>query len=408
MLKFIIRNFRWIAGGFLLTYFSSFGQTYFISASASEWQAVFDLSHGEFGRLYMYATVASALCLPFVGRVVDVMKVHRVIVLVVPVFAGAALLAGTAPTLPLLVFAIFLLRLCGCGMMDHISLTATARWFVTERGRAVSLVSLGHPGGEATLPLVFAALTITYGYSASWTVAAASLLIIGFPVAYWCYRQPRVPHGQLSPETNALPEVRNWTRREVLRDPIFWVLLTCVLGPVFISTTIFFYQNYLTTLNGWPPHLFATSLAVLAFTSIGFALLTGAAVDRYGAVSVLRFFLLPSGAACFALAYSGSEIMLFVVMTLLGISTGIGSTLFGVLWPEIYGVANLGAIRSIAEAVGVFATAAGPGLTGTLIDLGISLPTQMIFYGGYCILGTAAMMIVSTQLQRRKQITSDA
>jgi len=74
---------------------------------------------------------------------------------------------------------------------------------------------------------------------------------------------------------------------------------------------------------------------------------------------------------------------------------------FGVLWPEIYGVASLGAIRSIAEATGVFATAAGPGLTGTLIDLGISLPTQMIFYGGYCLLGTAAMMIVSTQLQRR-------
>lgn len=359
------------------------------------------MSHGEFGRLYMYATVASALCLPLVGRVVDVMPVHRVIVLVMPVFAGAALLAGTAPTLPLLVFAIFLLRLCGQGMMDHISLTATARWFVAERGRAVSLVSLGHPGGEATLPLVFAALTIAYGSGTSWIVAAASLLIVDFPVAYWCYRQPRVPHGQLSPETNALPEVRNWTRREVLRDPIFWVLLTCVLGPVFISTTIFFYQNYLTTLNGWPPHLFATSLAVLAFTSIGFALLTGAAVDRYGAVSVLRFFLLPSGAACFALAYSGSEIMLFVVMTLLGISTGIGSTLFGVLWPEIYGVANLGAVRSIAEAVGVFATAAGPGLTGTLIDLGISLPTQMIFYGGYCLLGTAAMMIVSTQLQRR-------
>jgi hypothetical protein len=71
--------------------------------------------------------------------------------------------------------------------------------------------------------------------------------------------------------------------------------------------------------------------------------------------------------------------MLFVVMTLLGISTGIGSTLFGVLWPEIYGVANLG----------------------------ISLPTQMIFYGGYCLLGTAAMMIVSTQLQRRDQIMSD-
>jgi len=110
MLAFITRNFRWLAGGFLLTYFSSFGQTYFISASASQWQAAFDLSHGEFGRLFMWATLASALCLPFVGRLVDIVQAHHAMALVIPVFAGAALLAGTAPSLPLLVFAIFLLR----------------------------------------------------------------------------------------------------------------------------------------------------------------------------------------------------------------------------------------------------------------------------------------------------------
>ena len=63
MQTFIRQNFRWIAGGFALTYFSSFGQTYFISASIAEWQAAFDLSHGEFGRLYMYATLGSAAML---------------------------------------------------------------------------------------------------------------------------------------------------------------------------------------------------------------------------------------------------------------------------------------------------------------------------------------------------------
>ena len=57
MLKFIGNNFRWIAGGFTLTYFSSFGQTYFISASIAEWQSVFSLSHGEIGRLYMFGEI---------------------------------------------------------------------------------------------------------------------------------------------------------------------------------------------------------------------------------------------------------------------------------------------------------------------------------------------------------------
>ena len=401
MLAFIRSNFRWIAGGFMLTYFSSFGQTYFISASVSEWQAAFGLSHGEFGRLYMFATLASALCLPFVGRLVDVVQAHRMIALVVPVLAGAALLAGYASSVPVLVFAVFVLRLFGQGMMTHIALTSTGRWFVAERGRAISLVVLGHQGGEAMIPLAFAAITIAYGYRAGWVAAAAALIVVGLPFAYWCYRTPRVPHGQASTETKTSPDVRSWTRREVLRDPIFWVLLTGVLAPAFIGTTIFYHQNYLTALHNWPPQLFATSLLVMALTTVGCALLTGAAIDRFGATSVLPYFLLPLSAACFALAYSGPEITLFIVMVLLGISYGVASTLFGSLWPEIYGLANLGAVRSVTVAAAVLATAAGPGLTGTLIDRGMDLPAQMSFFGFYCLLAAGAMMTASVFLKRR-------
>ena len=386
----------------MLTYFSSFGQTYFISASVSEWQAAFGLSHGEFGRLYMFATLASALCLPIVGRLVDLVPAHRMIALVVPVLAGAALLAGYASCVPVLVAAVFLLRLFGQGMMTHIALTSTGRWFVAERGRAVSLVVLGHQGGEATIPLAFAALMIAYGYRVGWAAAAIALLVVGLPFAYWCYRKPRVPHGQLSMETGTSPEVRNWTRQEVLRDPIFWVLLTGVLAPAFIGTTIFYHQNYLTALHNWPPQLFATSLLVMALTTVGCALLSGAAIDRFGATSVLPYFLLPLSGACFALAYSGPETTLFIVMVLLGISYGISSTLFGSLWPEIYGLANLGAVRSVTVAAAVLATAVGPGLTGTLIDRGMGLPAQMMFFGSYCLLAAGAMTIASVSLRRRE------
>ena len=401
MLAFIKRNFRWIAGGFMLTYFSSLGQTYFISASVAEWQAAFGLSHGEFGRLYMFATLASAMCLPFVGRLVDIVPPHRMVVVVAPVLAGAALLAGYATSVPILVVAIFMLRLFGQGMMTHIALTTTGRWFVVERGRAVSLVVLGHQGGEATIPLAFAALAIFCGYRVGWLAAAIALIAIGLPVVYWCYRKPRVPHGQQSTEAKTMPEVRNWTRREVLRDPIFWVLLTGVLAPAFIGTTIFYHQNYLTELHEWPPQLFASSLLLMALTTVGCALLAGAAIDRFGATLVLPYFLLPLSAACFALAYSGPEITLFIVMVLLGISYGISSTLFGSLWPEIYGLANLGAVRSVTVSVAVLATAAGPGLTGTLIDRGVDLPSQMSFFGLYCFLAAGAMTIASAKLKRR-------
>ena len=403
MLNFIRDNFRWIAGGFVLTFFSSFGQTYFISGSIAEWQAMFDLSHGQIGRIYMFATLGSALCLPFLGRLVDSIPAHKMLVLVIPILSAAALMAGYASSVLMLVAAIFLLRLFGQGMMTHMALTATGRWFSAERGRAVSLVVLGHQGGEATLPLMFSTIAIGYGYQAGWIAGAAALLLVGLPFSYWAYRQPREPHGRDAGAAESSQSVRSWTRGEVMRDPVFWVLLSGVLAPGFIGTTIFYHQNYMTTLNDWPPQLFAQSLVVLASTTVIFALASGAIIDRIGANRVLPFFLLPLSAACFAMAISGPAWSLFLVMVLLGISYGISSTLFGSLWPENYGVVYLGSIRSVTVSAMVLATAAGPGLTGTLIDKGIALPTQMHFIGAYCVLATGAMASVSVILQRRSR-----
>lgn len=385
----------------MLTYFSSLGQTYFISASISEWQSAFGLSHGQFGRLYMFATLASAVCLPFLGRLVDVIPERNTIALVVPILAGATLMAGFAASVPVLVVAIFLLRLFGQGMMTHIALTATGRWFAAQRGRAVSLVVLGHQGGEATIPLAFSALAIAYGYRVGWFAGAAALLIVGLPFAFWAYHKPRSPHARQADEDRVLSLPRNWSRGEVLRDAVFWLLLIGVLAPAFIGTTIFFHQNYLTELHDWPPQYFALSLAVMSLTTVVCALITGAIIDRFGARALLPFFLLPLSAACFALAYAGPAPSLMVVMTLLGISYGISSTLFGSLWPEIYGAENLGGIRAITVSAAVFSAAAGPGLTGTLIDLGIPLPTQMIYLGAYCLMATFVMAAVSVNLRQR-------
>lgn len=401
MFAFLKRNFRWIAGGFLLTYFSSFGQTYFISASVAEWQLAFSLSHGEFGRLYMFATLASAFCLPWVGRLVDVMPEQKTILLVIPLLALAATMAAYAVSVPMLVIAIFMLRLFGQGMMTHIALTATGRWFAAGRGRAVSMVVLGHQGGEATLPLAFSFIAIGFGYQAGWLFGAGALLLVGLPFAAWAYATPRSPHAVHADDPASRSEVRSWTRAEVLRDPVFWMLLTGVLAPAFIGTTVFYHQDYMTALNNWPPQLFASSLVVMAAITVMFALVMGSLVDRLGAVSILPVFLLPLACACFALSFSGPAWSLLAVMVLLGVSYGISSTLFGALWPEVYGPANLGAIRSVIVSAMVFSTAAGPGVTGTLIDRGVPLTAQMMYLGIYCVLVSIAMLFASQLLKRR-------
>ena len=254
----------------------------------------------------------------------------------------------------------------------------------------MSLVVLGHQGGEASLPLAFASIAALAGYQAGWIAASTALLLFGLPLAWWAYRVPRVVDKE-RPATaaNPRPRTRDWRRAEVLRDPAFWILLLGVLAPPFVGTTIFYHQDYFTELRGWPPGFYALSLSVAAGTTVSFALLCGALVDRFQAIAMLPYFLLPLGASCFVLALDGPRELLLLVMFLLGIAYGLSSTLFGALWPELYGTGHLGAIRSVTVSA------------GTLIDRGIAVPQQMNWIGAYCLLATVAMVAVSVHLRRR-------
>jgi len=144
MFAFYRENARWLAGGFLLAMFSGFGQTFFISIWGNEIRDTFDLTHGGFGLVYMLATLASALSLPFVGRLVDVTSVATSSIVVISLLAIACLLMGSVTSVPLLVVTIYLLRLFGQGMMTQTAMTAMGRWYVTNRGKAVSFSSIGH------------------------------------------------------------------------------------------------------------------------------------------------------------------------------------------------------------------------------------------------------------------------
>lgn len=401
MLSFLKSNLRWIAGGFLLTFFSSFGQTFFIGLSGEELRTKFSLSDGQFGLVYMVATLASAASLPWLGRVLDHMPGWKVARFVIPILACACLLIAYAPNLLLMVVAIYLLRLFGQGMMTHTALTEIGRWFAANRGRATSLVVPGHQAGEAILPVSFALITAGLGWQMGWVLGAGSLLLVALPLILGLWRVERVPQGQA--EDGPAPHTaRDWTASEVVRDPAFYALLFGVLAPAFIGTTIFFHQDYFVELRGYDPLAFASAFPLMAMTTIGFALLCGAMIDRFGALRILPFFLLPLAVASAAAALVTPVWGVYVFMVLLGVSYGFTSTLFGALWPEIYGVAHLGSVRSIIVSAMVFSTALGPGLTGALIDAGIGLPVQLLVMSVWCLLACIVLGLTAPRIRARQ------
>ncbi len=401
---FLRENVRWLVGGFMLCFFSSFGQTFFIALSGGQIRAEYGLSNGEWGSLYMLATLASALTLPHLGRIVDHISVSATIVVIAPGLALACWLMSTSTSALLLGVTLYLLRLFGQGMMTHTAFTAMGKWYSGHRGRAVSIVTLGHQAGEAALPILMVTMFALVGWRNSWLAAAGTLVLVALPLIYFLMKVERQPRLNDKPETRRT--ARDWRRGEVLRDPLFWIMLMGVLAPAFIGTTIFFHQAYLVELRGWEAEAFASAFIVMAAMTIAFALICGVLIDRFGAVRILPFYLLPLGMACMVLALIPDQYGIFIFMGLLGLSYGFSSTLFGALWPEIYGIAHLGGIRSITVAFMVFSSALGPGLSGILIDLGVSYLAQIFVMGLYCLAACVVMLFVSRKLIERSSLPS--
>ncbi|KIQ02847.1 MFS transporter [Agrobacterium tumefaciens] len=399
LLTFLRENLRWLSAGFAMLFASSFGQTFFISLSGGEIRRDLGLSDGEFGLLYMGVTLASAACLVWLGKLLDVKTPRFVVSMAAFALALGVISLAYSTSLALLIFGLFLLRLFGQGMMVHIAYTTIGRWFAAERGRAVSISALGLNVGQAVLPLLAVAAIAGFGWRTLWGMVAAFIVFLLLPSLLALTKIERVPVVASSSQ-NAVVS-RSWTRGQVLRDPYFYLLLLGMLPPAFISNTIFFHQVHLSQSKGWPVETFASAFLLYAVTAVLNSLLSGYLVDRFSALRLLPFYLLPFGGGCVLLGTVDGPWVVFAFMVLYGISDGFSLTLFGSLWPEVYGVKFLGAIRAVIVAIMVFASALGPGLGGILIDSGISFTSQIIVMGAYCILICAVLLPVTRQARKR-------
>ncbi|MCC5986425.1 MAG: MFS transporter [Pararhodobacter sp.] len=372
---FLRLNAPWLAAGFLLTFASSFGQTFFISVFAGEIRAEFGLSHGQWGAIYALATTASAATMIWAGSLTDRFRVRHIGIGVLAGLALTALAMAQLSHVWALIGAIYLLRLFGQGLMGHAAMVAMARWFVASRGRAVSVAGLGVAMGEAFLPLGFVALMGVFDWRLLWVFAAMALFALA-PVLWALLRRERTPQSFAAETGSTGLHGRMWTRAQVLRHPAFWLMVPVILGPAAWNTAFFFHQVHLAEAKGWGHAALVALFPLFTATSVASMLAGGWLVDRFSARRLVPYYLLPLAAGYAAFALAGGVPAGAAGMVLMGISVGLNVTMMATLWAELYGTRHLGGIRALTAAVMVLGTALGPGITGVLIDVGLDFPQQ--------------------------------
>ena len=389
---FLKSNFKYLLFGFLMTFCSSFGQTFFLGIFNPFIREDLNLSHSEFGGIYSAATLVSSLTIIWLGKKIDDFKLRNFAIFVCISLFFAAVFMSQLSSLVHLLLAIFFLRLFGQGLMSHTSSTAMARYFDKNRGKALGVAWLGLSFGEGILPGLVIFLLNYLVWKKIWITIAVFLIVFVLPLIVFLlknFKDNSIEQEQSKKSKN----IKNWTRQEVLKDLRFYFLLPAVLCPAFLITGIFINQIYFFENLNWGINFIAPSFTAYAIFSVISLQLSGFLIDKFSALKILPFCLIPMILGLlFSLffKFALSPVIFFILMA---ITNGTSNVLLTSTWSEMYGTKHLGAIRSITVSLMVFSTSLSPFLFGYLIDFGFNAKDITLFMVIYALFSNGLLLL---------------
>jgi MFS family permease len=392
--RFACANPRFLGFGFLLAFLSSAGQTYFIGVFGADIQAEFSLDAGSWGRTYMIGTLASALLINWTGTFIDRLDLRLFTTLALLGLCGACLVMGSVSSPLSLVVAIFLLRQFGQGLCSHAGITSMARYHDVDRGKAIALAAIGFAFGEAMLPVagIYAASALGWRHT-YYFVALVVLASIG--AALWLLKghgERHVLHLGVLAERAQGGHGVDYTRRDMLTERRFYLILPAMISPSMIGTALFFFPTEIAAAKNWSSLWLTGNYWLYSLVSVATTIYSGTLIDRFGARRVVPLFLLPLALALVVINLSDHRFLVWPYMLLMGVSSGMYFTGLSALWAELYGPKHLGAIKSLTNAIMVFASALGPALVGGLLQWGMPFSGVMLMLAGFCLVATALLV----------------
>ncbi len=392
-------NFKLILFGFIFTFFSSFGQSFFLGLFNSNIRNTLSISQGEFGTIYASATLLSSFILIWVGKKIDDVNILKFSLFVIILLAASSFIFSKISSLIFLFFSIFLMRLSGQGLMSHTAATTISRYFDKSRGKALSVSWLGLSLAEFTLPLVIVFLLNIFEWQNIW-ISISILIVLTLPLAsFFLVRDVKFESREISNKENLIEKkIKQWQRIEVIKDYRFYIICLNLIAMPWIATGTFVYQSFISASKDWGPYIIAQSFMFYSVFSVISLFFSGFLVDKFSSRKLLIYTNVPLFFSTIVIFYFDNPISSFFFFGLLGISNGLANVLGSSTWAEIYGVKYIGSIKALTTSLMVFSTAFGTALFGVFIDKGLTIEQVSIVSGIYVLSTIALLFLIKSKL----------
>ena len=360
--------------GFIFTFFSCFGQSFFIGLFNSSIRETLSITHGQFGTIYASATLFSSLLLIWIGKKIDDVNVIKFAIFVTILLSFSSFFFSKTSSVAFLFVAIFLMRFSGQGLMSHTASTTISRYFTKSRGKALSIIWFGLSSAEFIMPVLIVYLLTIVIWQDLWVIFSIIVLICLPLASYFLVKDVKLDTRE-SNQNKKLKEdnIKNWKRIEVLRDYRFYIVSLNMLAMPWIATGVFVYQSFVTNSKGWGEYTIAQSFMSYSIFSVITLIVAGYLIDKFTSRKLLIYMNIPLFLGTLVIIYFDAPQTAFLFLGLVGISNGLANLLGSSTWAEIYGVKYIGSIKALTTALMVFATAFGTALFGFFIDAGFSI-----------------------------------
>ncbi|MDC2996023.1 MFS transporter [Candidatus Pelagibacter sp.] len=385
--------------GFIFTFFSSFGQSFFLGLFNSSIRDALSITHGQFGSIYASATLLSSIILVWFGKKIDDINILKFSYLVIILLAFSCFFFSKISSVYFLFLAILFMRFSGQGMMSHTASTTISRFFTKSRGKALSTSWFGLSTSEFILPVLIIYLLTIYEWRDIWIVISLIVILFLPTVSFFLVKNLNLESRENDNlENKGNNKIKDWKRIEVLKDYRFYIISANMLAMPWIATGTFVYQSFILESKNWGPYIIAQSFMVYSIMSVITLFVSGFLIDKFTSRKILIYMNLPLLFATIVIIYFNNPFTAFVFLGLIGISNGFANVLGSSTWAEIYGVKYIGSIKALTTALMVFSTAFGTAFFGILIDRGFSIEKIAVISSVYISISLIMLFIIRSKL----------
>jgi MFS family permease len=315
---------------------------------------------------------------PVLGWLIDRFGPQIWIRIGVVVFGIGLMLLSFTDTLPTF-YGAFVVIALGSSLCGFFPVNvALINWFERWRARALSSMSIGLALGGTAIPLVAWSMG-AFGWRATAFGSGVVMIVVGLPLAFVMRRRPE-DHGETVDGIAPTPPIegvsatpgatRDFTAREALRTPAFWLLS---LGHGFALLVVHAVSVHaISHMNqGLGYSLAAASLVytVLTLSQLGGVFIGWLIGDRYDKRLISAACMLTHMTALLLLTYAVNAVMVLAFAVLHGAAWGLRGPFMQALRADYFGRSAIGMILGLSFMIIVIGQIGGPMIAGIFADL---------------------------------------